>query len=58
MGDLLADCTVHIDEVCDRAVGQLTLKEERIQYEQSEQKFEEWLAANQPPDDSFVDNDF
>jgi len=48
LGDLLADGTVHIDDVCDRAVGKLTPEEERRRFEESEREFEEWLENNEP----------
>lgn len=46
LGDLLADGTVDIDEVCDRAVSS---EQRREAWEKSEREFEEWLAANEPP---------
>lgn len=45
LGDLLADGTVDIDEVCDSAVK---AEQRREAWEKSEREFEEWLAANEP----------
>ena len=45
LGDLLADGSVDIDEVCDSAVSS---EQRREAWEKSEREFEEWLAANEP----------
>ncbi|MBD2181051.1 hypothetical protein H6S82_07515 [Planktothrix sp. FACHB-1355] len=45
LGDLLADGSVDIDEVCDRAVSS---EQRREAWSESEREFEEWLAANEP----------
>ena len=57
LGDLLADGSVDIDDVCDRAVK---AEQRREAWEKSEREFEEWLAANEPlPSASNSDeNDF
>lgn len=54
LGDLLADGTVDIDELC----GQAVIAEQREAAWLEEQRaFEEWLEQNPPPEGSSVNND-
>jgi len=54
LGDLLADGTVDIDELCDQAVID---EERKAAWLEEQRAFEEWLEQNPPPEGSSFNND-